>query len=342
MRGAKQSLSIALVGLFVILLSGWRPFATDLLTELTSVPQGFPEVQHPEDNAFTLDRWNLGRKLFFDPVMSRDSSISCASCHHPGVAFSDTVAFSPGVANAPGTRNAPTLTNVAYHPYLTRDGGVPTLEMQVLVPIQEHNEFDFNIIPIADRLAKDSTYSRMSRAAYGNKPGYFVITRALACYERTLISGNSPYDRYEQHGERKALSKDAQAGMQLFFSDRLNCTTCHSGFNFTNYAFENNGLHLAYPDSGRMRVTKAEADRARFKVPTLRNVALTAPYMHDGSLETLEEVVEHYNSGGLPHKHKSPAIKPLGLTKKEKIQLVAFLRSLTDPSFAANPHFLPN
>ena len=145
MLGAKQSLAIALVGLFVILLSGWRPFATDLVAELTSVPQGFPEVQHPEDNAFTLDRWNLGRKLFFDPVMSRDSSISCASCHHPGVAFSDTVAFSPGVANAPGTRNAPTLTNVAYHPYLTRDGGVPTLEMQVLVPIQEHNEFDFNM-----------------------------------------------------------------------------------------------------------------------------------------------------------------------------------------------------
>lgn len=308
---------------------------------LTELPEGFPPVKWPKGNEFTPERWALGKRLFFDPVMSRDSSISCASCHHPGRAFSDSVAFSPGVENAPGVRNAPTLTNVAYHPHFLREGSVPTLEMQVLVPIQEHNEFDFNILLIAKRLQRDSAYCQLSRNAYQRKPDHYVITRALGVFERTLISGNSPYDVWKRTGNAAAMSADAHAGRELFFSKRTGCANCHSGFNFTNYQFENTGLYLHYPDSGRMRFTHNEADRARFKVPTLRNVALTAPFMHDGSLPTLQAVVQHFNSGGLPHKNKSELLDSLHLSEMEQAQLVAFLEALTDTSFANRSAFRP-
>lgn len=300
-------------------------------------PAGFPAIDYPADNAYTPARWQLGKQLFFEPLLSRDSSISCASCHHPQRAFSDEVAFSLGVAQRPGTRNAPSLANVAYHPYFTREGGVPTLEMQVLVPIQEHNEFDFNILPIAERLRKDSTYQRMSRAAYQREMDYFVITRALANFERELLSGNSPYDQQEREPEKQILSRSAERGRDLFFSEKTGCSSCHSGFNFSNYAFENNGLYADYPDPGRFRLTGKESDRARFKVPSLRNVALTAPYMHDGSLASLEEVIEHYNRGGASHPHKSELIRPLSLNEREKTDLQAFLHSLTDYPFIHHP-----
>lgn len=306
---------------------------------LLAVPPGFPEPAFPADNELTPARWALGKKLFYDPVLSRDSTLSCASCHHAAKAFSDTVAFSPGVGGLPGTRNAPTLANVAYQPYYLREGGVPTLEMQILVPIQEHNEFDFNILLIAERLLRDTAYARMSREAYDRDPDPFVITRSIACFERTFISGQSRYDQYIFKGKNAAWTTAEKRGMELFFSQKTNCAQCHGGFNFTNYAFENNGLYADYPDPGRYRLTGLESDRARFKVPTLRNVALTAPYMHDGSMPTLEAVVEHYNSGGKQHPNKNALLQPLGLTAAEKADLVAFLRSLTDESFVNNPKF---
>ena len=309
---------------------------------LLAVPPGFPAPEFPADNELTSARWALGKKLFYDPVFSRDSTLSCAGCHRAANAFSDTVAFSPGVGGLPGTRNAPTLANIGYHPYFTREGGVPTLEMQILVPIQEHNEFDFNILLIAERLRSDTAYARMSREAYDRDPDAFVITRSIACFERSIISGQSRYDRYFFQGENAALTAAERRGMDLFFSEKTNCTQCHTGFNFTNYAFENNGLYTDYADPGRYRLTELESDRARFKVPTLRNAALTAPYMHDGSLQTLKSVVDHYNSGGKLHPNKSPLIRPLGLTAAEKADLVAFLRCLTDEPFVSNPKFRQN
>jgi len=307
---------------------------------LMEIPKGFPEIEVPEDNEFTKARWDLGKRLFFDPAMSLDSSISCASCHHPELAFSDEVAFSLGVEERPGTRNSPSLANVAYQPYLTREGGVPTLEMQILVPIQEHNEFDFNIVLIADRLKTDASYVEMAEAAYDRELDAFVITRALACFERSLLSGYSPFDQRQNYDKEEALSNEAINGMELFYSDRTNCSKCHSDFNFTNYAFENNGLYDDYPDTGRFRVTGEDADLALFKVPGLRNIELTAPYMHDGSFDTLEEVVEHYQSGGSNHPNKSSLIQPLTLTESEKSDLVQFLKSLTDEAFISNPLFL--
>ncbi len=305
---------------------------------LLAVPAGFPAPVFPEGNELTPERWALGKRLFFDPIMSSDRTVSCVSCHLPEQAFSDLRAFSPGVEGRPGTRNAPTLANIAYHPYFTREGGVPTLEMQILVPVQEHNEFDMNILDIAERLNQDSSYVQASHQAYGREPDAFVITRSIACFERTMLSGRSPYDQF-LNGKKSALTATEKRGMDLFFSEKLACSQCHDGFNFTDYAFENNGLYDDYPDPGRFRLTGKEEDRALFKVPTLRNVGVTAPYMHDGSLPTLEAVVEHYNSGGKNHPHKSLLIKPLDLSAQEKVDLMGFLKALTDDGFLNNPKF---
>ncbi len=328
----------------LLLLSHCRPVEEDCRlplsrNSLTEAPPGFPEIPFPEDNGYTDSRWLLGKKLFFDPVLSVDSSISCASCHLPSLAFSDDRDFSPGVENRPGVRNAMPLINLAYAPYYLREGSVPTLEMQVLVPIQEENEFDHNIVAIGEQLATDPEYVEMSWAAYGRDPDPFMITRALSTFQRTLISGNSPYDQWLSQGCNNALSLSQQRGRELFFSEKTGCSNCHSGFNFTNYAFENNGLYAVYEDPGRMRFTNDPADSARFKVPTLRNVAVTGPYMHDGSMADLAEVIEHYNSGGAAHVHKSEFVRPLELREQEKKDLIHFLESLTDTDFLTNPNF---
>ena len=305
---------------------------------LLVIPKGFPAIIFPQDNDLTTERWSLGKRLFYDPILSRDNSISCASCHQPERAFTDGNELSVGIESRIGNRNAPTLANIGYHPYLTREGGVPTLEMQILVPVQEHAEFDFNILLIADRMKADSSYVKASLEAYGREPDPFVITRSISCFERTMLSGNSRYDKFI-NGDRSQLNVSEQRGKDLFFSDRLSCTMCHSGFNFTNYAFENNGLYEEYNDPGRYRLTGDEKDRALFKVATLRNVAVTSPYMHDGSITTLADVVDHYNTGGENHPHKSPLLRSLNLTTQEKADLVAFLEALTDNEFLNDPKF---
>jgi len=302
------------------------------------LPEGFPSILFPIGNEYTKERWELGKKLFYDKAMSKNYAVSCASCHHPNSAFSDTVSLSLGDNNEIGTSNAPTLANVAYHPYYTRAGGVPTLEMQILVPIQEHNEFNTNILDLAERFKSDIEYNKAANVAYGRDFDSYVIVRAIANFERSLLSGHSSFDQYCQ-GKKKSLSQQQITGMNLFYSAKTNCSQCHSGFNFTNYSFENNGLSTNYADNGRMRLTKLESDRDRFKVPTLRNINLTAPYMHDGSIKTLKEVVAHYNQGGVYHKNKSEFVKPLNLSEEEKNNLVLFLESLSDDSFNNNKYF---
>ena len=302
---------------------------------LLTVPKGFPSIPFPADNTFTQARWDLGKKLFYDPILSIDGSKSCASCHHTSLAFADSLPTSPGAFNRPGTRNAPSLANVAYQPYYLREGSVPTLEMQVLVPIQEQNEFAHNIVDIAEVLKTLPEYVQMSQAAYGREPDAYVITRAIATFERTIISGNSAFDQF-QNGNTGALTESEKRGKDLFFSSKTNCSQCHNGFNFTNYAFENNGLYQTYADPGRERFTFDAADNGKFKVPSLRNAEVTAPYMHDGSLITLRDVLNHYNGGGNNHPNKNSLIKPLNLTQAEMDDLETFLKSLTDYSFINN------
>ena len=328
--------------LLIILLLGCADDDSNVLIQenfAANLPSPFSTVNFPEDNAFTQERWELGKKLFYDNVLSIDSTLSCASCHKPELSFSDDVAFSKGVKDRDGVRNSPSLANVAFHPYYTREGGVPTLEQQVLVPLQEHNEFDFNIVLAGERIAKDSTYVAMSKAAYDRVPDYYVITRALANFERSLISNSSYFDQYHFDAQTDALTNAQERGLELFYSEKTNCFKCHNGPNFTNYAFESNGLYDNYPDEGRRRLTKLDSDEGLFKVASLRNVEVTEPYMHDGSLKTLSEVIEHYNSGGKDHPNKSTIIRPLILTTQEKEDLLAFLLSLTDKKFLTDTKF---
>lgn len=334
---------IVFLGLFMVLMAtSCKPDEVDGLDSPYNMvlPDGFPSMNMPADNDLTEKRVELGKMLFYDKALSRDSSISCASCHLQSHAFSDVVDISSGVEGRKGMRNSPPLFNLGYHPYFFFDGGVPTLELQVLAPVQDVNEMDHDFLQAVDRLAQNPQYQELGKIAYGRDFDAFVLTRALAAFERTMVSGNSAYDKYI-NGNVGALNESAKRGLDLFNSDRLNCSGCHSGFNFTDYSFKNNGLYIAYPDSGRMRVTSLPVDRDKFKVPSLRNIALTAPYMHDGSLATLTEVIDHYNSGGAANPQKDGRIKPLQLTNQEKSDLMEFLYSLTDNEFITNPDFAP-
>lgn len=293
-------------------------------------PEHWPEMPQPEDNELNIARWELGKRMFFDTQFSIDGSVSCASCHLPSLAFGSSAATSTGAANAPGTRNVPALSNVGYLPYFLREGGVPTLEMQVLVPIQEENEFHNNIVVIADSLANDESYVEASMNAYGEGPSPYVITRALAAFQRGIVDGNSPYDQWVS-GDSEAMTDSEISGLEVF--SEIGCDRCHSGFLFTDNRIANNGLYETYDDPGLARLTGRTEDIGKFKVPSLRNVGMTAPYMFDGSLATLDDVLAHYESGGSSHPNKAPEIEPITLTDAQKEDLKAFLNALTDNSF---------
>ncbi len=331
---------IIYISLLIFLFSACNNIIENLHSSDTytlNIPQGFPQPSIPEDNQLTNTRVLLGKMLFYDPILSRDSTISCAHCHHPEKAFTDALPLSKGIEARMSIRNAPPLQNLAYQNSFMRDGGVPTIELQVLAPIEDHNEMDFNILHAAKRVANNIQYQKLSELAYGRKPDPYVITRALAAFERTLISG---YSRYDDYLYRKGyLNASELRGKELFFSDSLNCSACHSGFNFTNGTFQNNGLYLHYNDPGRQRITTDSLDNGKFRVPSLRNIGYTAPYMHDGSKQTLEEVVDHYASGGQNHPLKSNLIKGFYLTQEDKKSLISFLNSLNDSKFVNNEQY---
>lgn len=324
--------------MFLLMLSACKYNAADqaLKMELLTVPEGFPEIEFPADNPFTVAKWKLGKKLFYDNRLSRDRSTNCGSCHFPPLAFADKDAKSMGFGNLRTERNSPSIANIAYHPYFTRAGGVPTLEMQVLVPLESETELNFDIPSIVDRLKDDVAYQEMSQKAFKKPLDAYVITRAISTFERTIISGSSSYDKFITQGERLAMNELEVKGMDLFFSERTNCSKCHSGFNFTNYELLNNGLYKDFADVGKYELTLDSTDIGKFKVPSLRNVALTPPYMHDGSLPNLESVIDHYTSGGKNHPNQSPDIKPIDLTVDEKAALILFLESLSDDHLTTN------
>ncbi len=296
----------------------------------SDIPNHFPEPYIPEHNELTEARIKLGEKLFFDPILSRDSTISCSTCHNPRYAFTDRKEKALGIKGSIVNRNTPTLTNVAYNNSFMLDGVNPSLENQALVPFHEKNEFDLHILIASDRLLNDSDYVDLSMRAYDEKPSPFVITSALASFQRTLISGNSKYDKHITNNIKLTNSEDK--GKDLFFN-KLHCSKCHSGFNFTNYDLTNNGLYEVYPDSGRIRLTGNLKDKGVFKVPTLRNIEVTQPYMHDGSMKSLENVIYHYMSGGKNHENKHETLTPFFLNNDEVKSLIAFLNTLTDTSF---------
>ncbi|MFN4122147.1 MAG: cytochrome-c peroxidase [Flavobacteriales bacterium] len=303
------------------------------------LPEGFPPMPIPADNPFTQSKVDLGKKLFFDRILSKDSTISCGSCHFQQFAFAEDRPISVGIYGRLGFRNAQPLFNLAWNKHFFRDGGVPTLELSTLNPLDNHNEMFITIQEVLYRLNRHPKYPIMFRRAFNDTATAFGFLRAIAAFQRTLISGDSKYDQYKYYGG--TLSELEKQGESLFFSEQTSCSTCHSGFNFTNNSFENNGLYLTYADSGRQRVTTLDADRGKFAVASLRNVQYTAPYMHDGSLQTLDEVIEHYNSGGQAHSNKSELIRPLNLSEEEKQALKAFLLTLSDENFIRNQIFKP-
>lgn len=318
-----------------LLLTGCRKDPAIPTTELDApfqlhLPPGAPMPEFPEDNPLTKASVELGKALFFDPRLSRDGTISCASCHHSDRAFSDTMAFSLGVDQRMGQRNSPSLANVAYHPYFFRDGGVSNLERQVIAPVQDPLEMDHSIQLAAAAVTGDAQYERLSQLAYGVPIDAYVVTRAIANYERTLISGWSRFDRYFYEGDAAALTEGEVRGWQLFSSPELNCTACHNGFDLSDHSFQNIGQYLDYADPGRERISLDPADIGKFKVPTLRNIALTGPYMHDGAMTTLDGVIDHFAGGGLPHPNKSPLMPNFVVSPEQKADLIAFLRALTD------------
>ncbi len=292
------------------------------------VPSGFPPLPVPLSNPLTPESVTLGRRLFFDPVLSGDGTVSCASCHLPEFAFADPRVVSEGVEGRLGIRNSPSLVNIAYVRHLFWDGGALTLENQVLAPLEDHREMDADLGELLDRLKADPTYVRQFESAFDAEPSVSTVTRAIAAYERTIVSGGGRYDRYRL-GKADALTAVEREGLGLF-EGRAGCATCHAGVLFTTGDFAHNGLAFAAADSGRARITLASEDFGRFKIPSLRNVGLTAPYMHDGRLATLQEVVAHYDAGGSGERGQDPAIQPLHLTPDERAALVAFLHTLTD------------
>jgi cytochrome c peroxidase len=288
-----------------------------------------PSINFPNDNVPDSLRIALGRKLFYDPALSVDSSISCGSCHKQEFAFTDGEPISLGVFGRRGIRNSMSLINVAHAPYLMREGGVPTLEMQVLVPIQEHNEFAFNILEIVERLNRIPDYVTHSLQAYDRVPDAFVITRAIAAFQRGINSFDSDFDKYLKSKSVDAISEEALLGMRLFYSDSLACGKCHQGILLTDFSFRNNGLYSEYPDIGKALLTGIPNDIGKFKVPSLRQIAHTAPYMHDGSIADLNGVIDHYTSGGKRHTNQDLLIKGFQLTLSEKNALISFLKSLS-------------
>lgn len=282
-----------------------------------------------------ITEFELGQKLFFDPILSKTKTISCATCHKPEFAFADTTAFSVGVNGARTKRNTPSAMNVLSRPYLFWDARSPSLENQALHPIANMGEMGLTIDEAIQRLRSDKNYNQYFSQVYNAKPSAELLARAIASFERSLETADSPFDLYMQ-GDSNAISNDAKAGHVLFL-EKANCFECHFSPDFTGDELRSIGLFdgKQLNDSGRYLITKNIADIGKFKVPGLRNIAATPPYMHNGMFKTLYEVIDYYNSPKqiLPGaKYLDSAMKEnLFLTEKEKLQLVAFLEALSTP-----------
>jgi cytochrome c peroxidase len=343
--------------------------AANLLIVLKSPPLGLPPVPVPGDNPVTREKVQLGRKLFFDRRLSLNETMSCAMCHIPEQGFTNNeLATAVGIEGRTVRRNAPTIYNVAYFSNIFHDGRETRLEYQIWQPMLASNEMaNPSIGYVIEKIRRLPDYTGLFENAFsGRGPGIETIGMAIAAYERTLVSGNSPFDHWYFSKDQTALSESARQGFRLF-KEKAGCTACHTIRQdyalFTDDAFHNTGLgwqaaaggdpsetmvqiapgvrvpvpknvinSVAEPlpsDLGRYEVTQDPADRWQYKTPTLRNVSLTAPYMHNGAFGTLKEVLDFYNQGGFPNPLLDPLIHPLGLTEGEIQDMVAFLESLT-------------
>jgi cytochrome c peroxidase len=291
-----------------------------------TIPAGLKPLPIPANNPLTAAKIELGKQLYFDKRLSRDDTVSCASCHDPAKGWSNAERFATGVRGQKGGRSAPTIINSAYQRLQFWDGRADELEGQALGPIQNPIEMDLTLDEAVEKLNKIPGYREQFQKVFGTDVTSEGIALAIASFERTVLSGDAPYDRFKG-GDKQALSEAAQRGMAIFFG-KGHCSACHQGANFTDGAFHNVGVGMdaEKPDLGREAVSKQLGDRGSFKTPTLREIARTAPYMHDGSLPTLEAVVDHYAKGGIANPQLDEEIYELKLSPQEKADLVAFLK----------------
>lgn len=321
---------VGLIGLALLATQDGASVPPDTLPEVltATIPLGLPESLADVLRA-PVAEVALGRRLFFDPILSIDRTIACASCHDPAHGMASGTALSSGVHGARTLRNAPAIVNRALGASFMWDGRVATLEEQVLQPIANEREMDLALDDAVARLAADDAYRAEFAAVFSAPPSRATLANALASFVRRLLSGDSPVDRFRT-GDIGALSQAERSGLWLYES-RGGCWRCHSGPNFTDEAFHTTGVGAqdGVPEPGRFAITRDEADRGRFKTPTLRDVAASAPYMHDGSLATLADVVEFYRQGGRPNSNLDAHLRPIDLSDEDAEHLVAFLRALS-------------
>ena len=298
-------------------------------------PLGLPSVSVPSDNAMTAEKIALGKQLYFDGRLSADNKVSCASCHDPAKGFSNGDRFATGVEGKKGGRSAPTVINTAYGSLQFWDGRAKTLEDQALGPIQNPIEMNMTLDAVIKKLNGIDGYKTQFKKVFGSDGATADgIAKAIAAYERTVISGNAPFDRFKA-GDQKALSEQAQRGQKLFFG-KAHCSACHAGPNFTDNSFHNVGVGMDQKDfdKGRADISKLSGDTGAFKTPTLREIAKSGPYFHDGSAKTLEDVIDHYAKGGIPNEWLDEEIFNIKIAPGEKADLIKFLvEGLSSPDY---------
>jgi cytochrome c peroxidase len=310
-----------------------KPFAI-------KAPLGLPPVPIPADNPPTAETIALGRRLYYDTSLSVDNTVSCATCHSPSMGFTDDKAVSNGVQNKTGTRSAPTVINSAYSELQFWDGRAASLEAQAAGPMANPVEMAHTLAGVVERLQKDAGYRDEFKKAWGtDQITIDMVTKSIASFERTVLSGNSPFDRFYYGGDKKALSASAQRGLKVFQNPkRGNCAVCHTIEKkkalFIDNKFHNIGIGAdtrgEFTDTGRYSQTKNDADIGAFKTPPLRNCVQTGPYMHDGSMPDLKSVIDHYIGGGNSNPHLDKQIHVLDfLSGQEREDLLEFLKSLT-------------
>lgn len=339
-------LSFSLLGAAAVL----SPPASSIdTTPTTEAPLGLPPIIWPKDNPYSREKVELGRALFYDPRLSSDGTISCASCHELPSGFADKGPVSTGVEGRKGNRNSPSIINSAYLKKLFWDGRAGSLEEQCHGPLSNPLEMTLASSPhealhdTCQRIGKIEGYKPLFKAAFGDENcSMDHISKAIATFERSVVSGNSRYDHYLA-GDKTALTAQELEGWKVF--NKSNCGGCHAGKLFTDGKFYNIGVGIDNPelDLGAYSITKNQKDWGSFKAPTLREVSRSAPYMHDGSMATLEEVVEYYNKGCTHNKNLDVLIRPLNLTEEEKAALVAYMKALNGEGWqwATPPAELP-
>jgi cytochrome c peroxidase len=321
-----------LLGVAILAADTPSPLPKDTLPAklaLDKIPSGLGARSVPKDSPLTEARVKLGRKLFFDPILSGDHTVACATCHQPEHGFASSQARPRGIRGQQVARRAPTLLNRAYGTSFFWDGRGGSLEDQALVPIGTATEMGSSVADALKRLRANAAYKAQFEAAFADGVTAANLSKAIASFERVLLRGGSRVDRFRRNGEHDALTPQERAGLWLYES-KGQCWRCHSGANFSDEGFHNTGVGWGKKpvDLGRYAVTKKAADKGKFKTPTLRGSALRPPYMHDGSLKTLKDVVEFYNKGGVANPNLDPAMAPLGLSAEEIGDLVAFLKAL--------------